>query len=92
VSISRLSRPARPEVTALVVAALVLFLPWRRAPRNGVLVGGFLFFGGVKAAGSRHDLSHTGHPGVLVGTWIEAVAVLAGTAALTVRNCPARSC
>jgi hypothetical protein len=123
VSISRLSRPTRAEVTALVVvgvaivvqiiaganypavppgliivlvaAALVLFLPWRWAPLIGVLVGGFLFVGGVKAAGSRYDLTHTGHPGVFVGTWIEllalAVAVIAGIAALTIRNRPARS-
>jgi hypothetical protein len=77
-------------IIVLVAATLVLFLPWRWAPLIGVLIGGFLFFGGVKAAGSRYDLTHPGHPGVFVGIWIEmlalAVAVIAGIAALTIAN------
>jgi hypothetical protein len=64
--------PAIPPGLIIVLAsALVLFIPWRWTPLNGVLAGGFLFFGGVKAAGSRYDLTRAGHPGVFAGTWID---------------------
>ena len=77
-------------VVLLAAAALVVFLPWRWAPLTGVIGGGFLLIGGAAAERSRYDLSHPGHPGAFVGTWIEiaalAVAVVAGLAAFAVRN------
>lgn len=117
-TISRLSRPARAEAAALIVAAvgivvqiiggvnypavppgliillagaaLVAFLPWRWAPVFGVLGAGFLLIGAFAAAESRDHLSHPGHPGAFIGSWIQLVAVVvavaAGIAALAVRN------
>jgi hypothetical protein len=116
--ISRLSRPARTQVSALIVAAagivvqiiagvnypavppgliillvaaaLVLFLPWRWVSLIAVFASGFLLIGGFANADSRSHLTHVGHPGAFVGTWIEiaamAVAVVAGIAALIVGN------
>jgi hypothetical protein len=116
--ISRLSRPARAQVTALVVAAagivvqiiagvnypavppgliillvaaaLVLFVPWRWVSLIAVFASGFLLIGGFANADSRSHLTHAGHPGAFVGTWIEiaamAVAVVAGITALIVGN------
>ena len=116
--ISRLSRPARTQVTALVVAAagivvqiiagvnypavppgliillaaaaLVLFVPWRWMPMFAVFASGFLLIGGFANADSRSHLTHPGHPGAFIGTWIQivamAVALIAGIAALAVAN------
>ncbi len=115
---SRLSRPARTQVTALIVAAagivvqiiagvnypavppgliillvaaaLVLFVPWRWVSLIAVFASGFLLIGGLANADSRSHLTHLGHPGAFVGTWIEiaamAVAVVAGITALIVGN------
>ena len=115
---SRLSRPARTQVTALIVAAagivvqiiagvnypavppgliilllaaaLVLLVPWRWVSLIAVFASGFLLIGGFANADSRSHLTHPGHPGAFVGTWIEiaamAVAVVAGIAALIVGN------
>jgi len=117
-TLSRLSRPARTEATALAVAAvgiiiqiiggvnypavppgliillaaaaLVAFLPWRWAPVFGVLAGAFMVIGAIAAANARYDLTHPGHPGAFIGTWIQliavVVAVVAGVMALAVRN------
>ena len=114
--LSRLSRPARTQVNALIVAAagivvqiiagvnypavppgliillvaaaLVLFVPWRWVSLIAVFASGFLLIGGFANAGSRSHLTHPGHPGAFVGTWIEiaatAVAVVAGITALIV--------
>jgi hypothetical protein len=116
--ISRLSRPARTQVTALIVAgagivvqiiagvnypavppgliillvaaALVVFVPWRWVSLIAVFASGFLLIGGFANADSRSHLTHAGHPGPFIGTWIEiaamAVAVVAGIAALIVGN------
>lgn len=116
--ISRLSRPARTQVTALLVAgagivvqiiagvnypavppgliillvaaALVVFVPWRWVSLIAVFASGFLLIGGFANADSRSHLTHAGHPGPFIGTWIEiaamAVAVVAGIAALIVGN------
>jgi hypothetical protein len=84
--------PAVPPglLILLAAAALVAFLPWRWAPVIGVLAGAFMVFGAIAAANARYDLTHPGHPGAFIGTWIQliavVVAVVAGIAALTVRN------
>jgi hypothetical protein len=84
--------PAVPPglVILLAAAALVVFLPWRWAPVFGVLGAGFLLFGAFAAAESRDHLTHPGHPGAFIGSWIQFVAVVvavtAGIAALAVRN------
>jgi hypothetical protein len=84
--------PAVPPglIILLAVAALVAFLPWRWAPVIGVLAGAFMVIGAFSAANARYDLTHPGHPGAFIGTWIQliavVVAVVAGIAALTVRN------
>ncbi len=85
--------PAVPPglIILLAAAALVAFLPWRRVGALiGVLAGGFLLVGAFAAATGRYDLTHPGHPGAFVGTWLQlvavAVAVAAGVAALAVRK------
>jgi hypothetical protein len=68
----------------------VAFLPWRWAPVIGVLAGAFMVIGAIAAANARYDLTHPGHPGALIGTWIQLIAVVAavvaGIAALAVRK------
>lgn len=84
--------PAVPPglIILLAAAALVAFLPWRWAPVIGVLAGAFMVIGAMAAANARYDLTHPGHPGAFTGTWIQliavVVAVVAGIAALAVRN------
>jgi hypothetical protein len=84
--------PAVPPglIILLAAAALVAFLPWRWAPVIGVLAGAFMVIGALAAANARYDLTHPGHPGAFVGTWIQliavVVAVIAGVMALAVRN------
>jgi len=84
--------PAVPPglVILLAAAALVAFLPWRWAPVIGVLAGAFMVIGAIAAANARYDLTHAGHPGAFIGTWIQliavVVAVVAGVKALTVRD------
>lgn len=74
----------------LAAAALVAFLPWRWVPLIGVLVGAFMIFGAAAASTGRYDLTHPGHPGAFIGTWIQliavVVAVVAGVMALAVRS------
>jgi len=84
--------PAVPPglIILLAAAALVAFLPWRWAPVFGVLAGAFMVIGAIAAANARYDLTHPGHPGAFIGTWIQliavVVAVVAGVMALAVRN------
>lgn len=84
--------PAVPPglIILLAAAALVAFLPWRWAPVIGVLAGAFMVIGAIAAANARYDLTHPGHPGAFIGTWIQliavVVAVVAGIAALAVRK------
>jgi len=84
--------PAVPPglIILLAAAALVAFLPWRWAPVFGVLAGAFMVIGAIAAANARYDLSHPGHPGAFIGTWIQliavVIAVVAGVMALAVRN------
>jgi hypothetical protein len=79
-----------PGLIILLAAALVAFLPWRWAPVFGVLAGAFLVIGAIAAANARYDLTHPGHPGAFIGTWIQliavVVAVVAGVMALAVRS------
>ncbi len=84
--------PAVPPglIILLAAAALVAFLPWRWAPVFGVLAGAFMVIGAIAAANARYDLTHPGHPGAFIGTWIQliavVIAVIAGVMALAVRN------
>jgi hypothetical protein len=84
--------PAVPPglIILLAAAALVAFLPWRWAPVFGVLAGAFMVTGAIAAANARYDLTHPGHPGAFIGTWIQliavVVAVVAGVMALAVRS------
>jgi len=84
--------PAVPPglIILLAAAALVAFLPWRWASVFGVLAGAFMVIGAIGAANARYDLTHPGHPGAFIGTWIQliavVVAVVAGVMALAVRN------
>jgi hypothetical protein len=84
--------PAVPPglIILLAAAALVAFLPWRWAPVFGVLAGAFMVIGAIGAANARYDLTHPGHPGAFIGTWIQliavVIAVVAGVMALAVRN------
>jgi hypothetical protein len=84
--------PAVPPglIILLAAAALVAFLPWRWAPVIGMLAGAFMVIGAIAAANARYDLTHPGHPGAFIGTWIQliavVVAVVAGVMALAVRN------
>jgi hypothetical protein len=67
-------------VILLVAAAIVAFAPWRGAPIAGVLVGLFLLVG-FAASGALRNLAVMGQPGVLVGTWIQFLAVIAAVVA-----------
>jgi hypothetical protein len=84
--------PAVPPglIILLAAAALVAFLPWRWAPVIGMLAGAFMVIGAIAAANARYDLTHPGHPGAFIGTWIQliavVVAVVAGVMALALRN------
>jgi len=84
--------PAVPPglIILLAAAALVAFLPWRWASVFGVLAVAFMVIGAIGAANARYDLTHPGHPGAFIGTWIQliavVIAVVAGVMALAVRN------
>ena len=86
--IAGVNYPAVPPglIILLVTAALVLFIPWRWGPLIAVFASAFLLIGGLANADSRSHLTHVGHPGPFIGTWIEiaaiAVALVAGIAAL----------
>ncbi len=75
-------------VMLLVAAGLVAFDPWRWTPAVGVFAGLFLFVG-FFASGAVIVLLDPSRLGVLVGAWIQflalIVAVVAGTAA-TIQN------
>jgi hypothetical protein len=49
-----------------------------------------MVIGAIAAANARYDLTHPGHPGAFIGTWIQliavVVAVVTGVRALAVRN------
>ena len=90
--IAGVNYPAVPPglIILLVAAALVVFVPWRWVSLIAVFASGFLLIGGFANADSRSHLTHAGHPGPFIGTWIEiaamAVAIIAGIAALIVGN------
>lgn len=71
-------------VIMLAAAALVAFGPWRWTPVVGVIVGLFLLVG-FFASGSVGSLLDPGRLGVLVGAWVQflalIVAVVAGSVA-----------
>jgi hypothetical protein len=75
-------------IILLVAAALVAFGPWRWTPVVGIVVGLF-FLVGFFASGSVGSLLEPSQLGVLVGAWVQflavIVAVLAGTSA-TIQN------
>ena len=75
-------------IILLVAAALVAFGPWRWTPVVGIVVGLF-FLAGFFASGSVGSLLEPSQLGVLVGAWVQflavIVAVLAGTSA-TIQN------
>jgi hypothetical protein len=82
--------PAVPPglVILLVAAGLVAFLPWRWAPAIGAFVGLFLFVG-FFASGAVAVLLDPARPGVLVGAWLQFLALVAAIAtgiAATTRN------
>jgi hypothetical protein len=78
-------------VILLMAAGLVAFLPWRRVPVIGAFVGLFLFVG-FFASGAVAVLLDPGRLGVLVGAWVQLlaliVAVVAGTIATTRNHRP----
>jgi hypothetical protein len=75
-------------VILLVAAGLVAFLPWRWIPVVGAAVGLFLLVG-FFASGAVGSLLDPSRLGVLVGAWVQflavIVAVVAGIVA-TVQN------
>lgn len=74
--ISGIQVPAVPPglVMMLVAAALVAFLPWRWIPLVGAGVGLFLLVG-FFASGAVANLLDPTRPGVLIGAWIQFLAV-----------------
>ena len=68
--------PVPPGIVILLVAAgLVAFTPWRWSPLFGVAVGLFLIVG-FAASGALGNLTIMGELGVLVGMWIQFLAVI----------------
>jgi hypothetical protein len=67
-------------VILLVVAGLVAFLPWRWVPAVGALAGLFLFVG-FFASGAVIVLLDPGRIGVLVGAWIQFLALIVAAVA-----------
>lgn len=73
--------PVPPGILILVVAAtIVAFAPWRWSPLAGVLVGLFLLIG-FAASGALSNLTVFDQPGVLLGAWIQFLAVIVATVA-----------
>ena len=80
-------------VILLVAAGLVALSPWRWAPAIGIVVG-LLMFVGFFARGAVSNLSDPSRFGVLVGAWIQFLAVIAVIVAggvATTRNYGTRS-
>ena len=80
-------------VILLVAAGLVALSPWRWAPAIGIVVGLFMFVG-FFASGAVSNLSDPSRFGVLVGAWIQFLAVIAVIVAgsvATTRNFGTRS-
>ena len=80
-------------VILLVAAGLVALSPWRWAPAIGIVVGLFMFVG-FFASGAVSNLSDPSRFGVLVGAWIQFLAVIAVIVAggvATTRNYGTRS-
>jgi hypothetical protein len=75
-------------VILLVAAGLVAFLPWRWVPVVSALAGLFLFVG-FFASGAVIVLLDPGRIGVLVGAWIQFLALIVAAVAgiiATTRN------
>jgi hypothetical protein len=83
-----------PGLVILVVAATVVaLLPWRWVPVVGVLAGLFLFVG-FFASGAVGNLLDPSRFGVLVGAWIQFLALIVAVAvglAATIQNYRKRS-
>jgi hypothetical protein len=62
-------------VIMLVAATLVTFRPWRWTPVVGVVVGLFLLVG-FFASGAVGSLLDPGRLGVLVGAWVQFLALI----------------
>ena len=80
-------------VILLVAAGLVALSPWRWAPAIGIVVGLFVFVG-FFASGALSNLFDPSRFGVLVGAWIQFLAVIAVIVAggvATTRNYGTRS-
>jgi hypothetical protein len=80
-------------VILLVAAGLVALSPWRWAPAIGIVVGLFVF-AGFFASGAVSNLFDPSRFGVLVGAWIQFLAVIAVIVAggvATTRNYGTRS-
>ena len=80
-------------VIVLVAATLVALSPWRWAPAIGIVVGLFVFVG-FFASGALSNLFDPSRFGVLVGAWIQFLAVIAVIVAggvATTRNYGTRS-
>jgi hypothetical protein len=80
-------------VILLVAATLVALSPWRWAPAIGIVVGLFVFVG-FFASGALSNLFDPSRFGVLVGAWIQFLAVIAVIVAggvATTRNYGTRS-
>ena len=78
-----------PGLVILVVAATVVaLLPWRWVPVVGAFVGLFLFVG-FFASGALGNLLDPSRFGVLVGAWIQFLALIvavAGGLVATIQN------
>ncbi len=80
-------------VILLVAAGLVALSPWRWVPAVGILVGLFMFVG-FFASGAVGNLFDPSRVGVLVGVWMQFLAVIAAIVAgrvATARNYGTRS-
>ncbi len=80
-------------VILLVAAGLVALSPWRWVPAIGIVVGLFVFVG-FFASGAVSNLFDPSRFGVLVGAWIQFLAVIAVIVAggvATTRNYGTRS-
>jgi hypothetical protein len=80
-------------VILLVAAGLVALSPWRWAPAIGIVVGLFMFVG-FFPSGAVSNLFDPSRFGVLVGAWIQFLAVIAVIVAggvATTRNYGTRS-
>ena len=75
-------------VIMLVAASLVAFLPWRWIPVVGAAVGLFLLVG-FFASGAVGSLLNPSRLGVLIGAWVQFLAVILAVVAgifATVQN------